>query len=69
MKYKFFVKKTGSEVTVNEPLAQELHKPGTKKFKRRKVYATFKDNIWVVYTAETRSLLSKIKMLNNCYVP
>ena len=27
-------------------LAEELHKPITKKLKRRKVYLSFKDNIW-----------------------
>ena len=30
----------------NEQLAEELHKPIIKKFKRRKVYSAFKDNIW-----------------------
>ena len=35
--YKFFDKKTGSGVSVNEQLAGELHKPLIKKFKRRKV--------------------------------
>ena len=46
MVYKFFDKKTGSGISVNEQLAEELHKPIAKKFKRRKVYARFKDNIW-----------------------
>ena len=46
MTYKFFVKKTGSRLCVNEQLAEELHKPVTKKLKRRKVYVRFKDNIW-----------------------
>ena len=38
-------KKPGSGVraNVNEVLAQELHKPAIKKFKRGKVYARFKD--------------------------
>ena len=27
-------------------LAEELHKPIIKKFKKRKVYSSFKDNIW-----------------------
>ena len=44
MVYKFFDKKTGSGITVNEQLAEELHKPVTKKFKRRQVYARFKGN-------------------------
>ena len=45
MIYKSFDKKTGSGISVNEQLAEELHKPVIKKFKRRKVCARFKDNI------------------------
>ena len=45
MIYKFFDKKTGSGVSVNEQLAEELHKPVINKFKRRKVYMRFKNNI------------------------
>ena len=30
----------------NEQLAKELHKPIIRKFKKRKVYSGFKDNIW-----------------------
>ena len=37
MVYKFFDKKTGSGISVNKPLAKELHKPVIKKSKRRKV--------------------------------
>ena len=47
--YKFFDKKRkkrGSRISVNEQLAEEIHKPVNKKYKRRKVYARFKDNIW-----------------------
>ena len=69
MVYKFFDKKTRSGaiatsragVSVNEQLAEELHKPVTKKFKRRKVYARFKDNIWAADLAEMESLSSKNK--------
>ena len=46
MLYKFFFKKTGSGVSVNQQLAEELHKPVSKEFKRRKVYERFKDNDW-----------------------
>ena len=45
MVYKFFDKKTGSGISVNEQLAEKLHRLVTKAFKRRKVYARFKDNI------------------------
>ena len=44
--YKFFDEKTISRASVNEELAQELQKPVTKKFKRRKAYTRFKENIW-----------------------
>ena len=45
MVYKFFIKKIGSGTNVIEVLAQELHKPVIKKFKRKKAYARFEDNI------------------------
>ena len=45
MVYQCFDKKTGSRVGVNEELAQRLHKPVIKKFKWRKVYERFKENI------------------------
>ena len=58
--YKFFDKKTGSGVTVNKVLAQELHKLVIKKFERRKVSDNnrFKDNIWAADLAEMGSLSS-----------
>ena len=59
MVYKFFYKKTGSGVNVNEVLAQELHKLMIKKFKRRKVYTRLKDNIWPADLAEMGSITSK----------
>ena len=52
MIYKFFDKKIGSGVSVNKQLAEEWHKPVIKKFKRSKVYARFKDNIWTADLAE-----------------
>ena len=39
---RFLIKKTGLEVSVNEQLAEEPHKPVIK----RNVYAKFKENIW-----------------------
>ena len=61
MVYKFFDKKTRSGVNINEQLAEELHKPVTESFKRKKVYARFKDNIWAADLADTESLSSKNK--------
>ena len=57
----FFNKKTGSGISLNEQLAEELHKLAIKKFKRRKVYTGFKDNIWAADLAEMESLSSKNK--------
>ena len=59
--YRLFDKKTGSGISVNEQLAEELHKSVIKKLKRRKVYARFKDNIWAADLAEMESLPSKNK--------
>ena len=59
MVYKFFDKKSkGSGITneVNYQLANELHKPIIRKFKKRKVYSSFKDNIWGVDLADMQSL-------------
>ena len=42
----------------NEQLAEKLHKPIIKKFKKRKVYSTFKDNIWGACLADMQ-LISK----------
>ena len=74
MVYKFFDKKSmGSGIkkdTTNLSsliLADELHEPVIKKFKR-KVYSQFKDNIWGVDLADMQSLSKKIKVLNIFYV-
>ena len=51
MVYKFFDKKSSGSGIANEPnyqLANELHKPIIQKFKKRKVYSSFRDNIWVL---------------------
>ena len=62
MVYKFFDKKSeGSGLASNKEdvqLANELHKPIIKKFNKRKVYSSFKDNIWGVDLADVL-LLSK----------
>ena len=43
---------------VNSQLAEELHKPIIKNFKRNKVYSSFKDHIWGVDLADM-ALISK----------
>ena len=61
MVYKFFDKKTGSGISANEQLAKELYKAVIKKFKRRKVSARFRDNIWAADLADMESLSFKNK--------
>ena len=67
--YKFFDKKSASltdesvsgSSVANEPnyrLANKLHKPIIRKFKKRKVYSGFKDNIWGADLADMQ-LISK----------
>ena len=62
MVYKFFDSKVSGSgaklIPENELLANELHQPIIKKFEKRKVYSTFKDNIWDVDLADMQ-LLSK----------
>ena len=79
MVYKFFDKKSkGSgiknEIKKDQQLANELHKPIIRKFKKRKVYSSFKDNIWCVdlddmqliskYNKGTRYLLCAIDLFS-----
>ena len=62
MVYKFFNKKSQGKGLANNKenirLVNELHKPIIKKFNKRKVYSSFKDNIWVKNLADMQ-LLSK----------
>ena len=62
MVYNFFDKKSKgagmkNEIKQNQQLANELHKPIIRKFRKRKVYS-FKDNIWGVDLADMQ-LISK----------
>ena len=70
MVYQFFDEKIGPGVkaSVIEELAQELHKPVMKRFKRRRVYARFKDNIWAANLAEMGHFFLKIEVLDIYYV-
>ena len=55
MVYKFFDKKSSGSGIVNEPnyqMADELHKPITRKIEKRKVYSSFRDNAWGVDLAD-----------------
>ena len=64
MVYRCFDKKKGAKVSVIEQLAEELQKPLIKIFKRRKICARFKDNIWIEDLAEMESSSSKNKNVN-----
>ena len=51
MVYTFFNKKASGgpvkkEIISNKELAEQLHKPITRKFEKRKVHSRFIDNIW-----------------------
>ena len=59
MVFKFFDKKSSGSGITNEPyyqLADELPKPIIRKFKKRKVYSSFRDNIWGGDLADMQSL-------------
>ena len=59
MVYKYFYRKSSGSGIANEPnyqLADEFYKPIIRKFKKRKVYSSFRDNIWGVDLADMQSL-------------
>ena len=59
MVQKFFDKKSSGSVVATEPnyqLANELHRQIIKKFKKRKVYSSFRDNICGSDLADMQSL-------------
>ena len=63
MVYKFFDKQPADggvniPLEFNEQLAKKLHKPIIRKFKKRKVYSGFRDNIWGADLADMQ-LISK----------
>ena len=49
------------------PACNELHRQIIRKFKRRKVYSSFKDNIWGADLADMQSL-SKIQKRNQVFI-
>ena len=59
MVYNFFDKKSSGSGVATEPnyqLANELHRQIIRKFKRQKVYSSFRNNIWGVDLADMQSL-------------
>ena len=53
---KLFDKKSSGSGKPNYQLANEIHEQIIRKFKRRKVYSSFRDNIWGVDLADMQSL-------------
>ena len=77
MVYKFFDKKSSGSGVATEPnyqLANELHRQIIRKFEGRKVYSSFRENIWGVHLAYMQSLSKYNKgiksdcMFLSCYV-
>ena len=66
MVYKFFDKKSSDGAIKPEPnyqLANELHRQIIRKFKRRNVYSSFRDNIWGVDLTDMQSLCKYNKVI------
>ena len=60
MVHKFFDKKSSGSgvksIPQNQQLVEDLHKPIIRKFKKRKVYAPFKDHTWGANLADMQSI-------------
>ena len=68
---KFFDKKSrgsGIKSMSNQQLVDELHKPIIRKFKRCKVYSSFKDNIWEADLVDMQLISKCNKRMRFCYV-
>ena len=70
MVYIFLDKKTSggaikNEIISNKELAEELHKPIVRKFKKRKVHCPFIGNIWDADLADVQ-LISKFNKRLRC---
>ena len=64
---KFFDKKSsgsGVDAEPNHQLANERHRQIIQKFKKKKVYSSFRDNIWGVDLADMQSLSKYNKEIN-----
>ena len=68
MVYQFFDKKTDVGVDLNEQLAEILHEPVIKKFKRRKSMLDLQTTFGHLIQQKWNHCLLRIKMLNIYYV-
>ena len=67
MVYKFFDKKSskiGVATKQNYQFSNKLHRLIIRKFKRREIYQSFRDNIWGVDLADMQSLANTTKESN-----
>ena len=58
-----------NQIMPNKKLAEELHKPITRKFKKRKVYLIFIDNIWGADLADMQLISKFNKGIRFCKYP
>ena len=66
---KFYEKRSDAATEPNYQLANKIHRQNYRKFKRRKVYSSFRDNIWVFDLDGMQSLRKcnkQIKYLRVC---
>ena len=69
MVYKFFDKKTGSEISVNEEQAEELHKPVVKNFEKEKYMRDLKTIFGQQTQLKWNHCPQRIRKLNiNCVI-
>ena len=54
---------TNKSLSQNQQLAEELHKPIIRKFKKRKIHAAFKDNIWGADLADMQLISRYTKVI------
>ena len=70
MVYKVFDKRPTGSGVANKPnyrLANELHRQIIRKFKKRKFYSSFRDNIWGVDLADMQSLSKYVLKESSIY--
>ena len=54
-----------SEITLNQELAEELHKSFTRKFEKRKDYSSFKGNIWGIDLVDIQFIYALLIIIVN----
>ena len=58
---------TNNSLYQNQQLAEEIHKPIIRKFKKRKVHSVFKDSIWGADLADMQLINKYNKRINFHY--